>query len=132
MKPQFITTEGGEELVVLPRRAYDALLARAGDEAAEDRAAARMADDYLADATADPAARATIPHWFARLVAEHGSPVTAARKHAGRACTQVVLAAVLDISQGHLSDIERGRRQLTDLQRAQIAAHTGVEAAWLG
>jgi hypothetical protein len=33
--PQIIRTPGGEELVVLPRAEYEALLARAGD-AAED------------------------------------------------------------------------------------------------
>ena len=57
------------------------------------------------------------------------SPVTAARKHKG--LTQAGLCAVLGISQGHLSDIERGRRSLTDEQRRQIASATGVEAAWL-
>ncbi|WP_354666341.1 helix-turn-helix domain-containing protein [Escherichia coli] len=45
--------------------------------------------------------------------------------------TQAGLCAVLGISQGHLSDIERGRRSLTDEQRRQIASATGVEAAWL-
>nr|WP_156312181.1 helix-turn-helix transcriptional regulator [Methylobacterium platani] len=39
-------------------------------------------------------------------LAEYGSPVTAARKHHG--CTQAELAAMLSISQGHLSDIKRG------------------------
>ena len=55
--------------------------------------------------------------------------MTAARKHKG--LTQAGLCAVLGISQGHLSDIERGRRSLTDEQRRQIASATGVEAAWL-
>jgi hypothetical protein len=40
---QIITTEGGEELVVLPRRDYDRLLARLGDEEAEDRILADVA-----------------------------------------------------------------------------------------
>jgi hypothetical protein len=34
---QTIRTENGDELVVLSRRDYDVLLARAGDEDAEDR-----------------------------------------------------------------------------------------------
>lgn len=38
---QIIKT-GGEDLVVLSRRDYDALLARAGDEAAEDAMTARI------------------------------------------------------------------------------------------
>ncbi len=40
--PQFINTESGEILVVLAERDYDALLASAGDEAAEDRMTARL------------------------------------------------------------------------------------------
>lgn len=127
MKPQLITSENGDELVVLTRRAYDALLAAAGDEAAEDRAMARITDDYLAREAAGQ--DVSIPFWFVKLVVKHGSAVKAARKHHGD--TQSALAGILDISQGHLSDIERGRRQLSDLQRTQIAAHTGVEADWL-
>ena len=45
MKPTFITTDGGEELVVLSRREYDSLLARLGDEDAEDRMTVRIADE---------------------------------------------------------------------------------------
>jgi DNA-binding XRE family transcriptional regulator len=104
------------------------ITAESGDEAAEDRATARMVEDYLA-AKAEGTAPAGLPHWFVALIAEHGSPVTAARKHRG--CTQADLARVLGVSQGHLSDIERGRRQLTAAQRDQVAAHTGVEAGWL-
>jgi hypothetical protein len=43
MKPQVIVTEGGEKLVILTERDYDALLARAGDEDAEDRMTVRIA-----------------------------------------------------------------------------------------
>ena len=39
--PQIIRTEG-EDLIVLPRSDYDALLARAGDEAGEDVMTARV------------------------------------------------------------------------------------------
>ncbi|WP_245447191.1 helix-turn-helix transcriptional regulator [Methylobacterium sp. 17Sr1-1] len=77
----------------------------------------------------EAAEEASVPHWFVMLLAEHGSPVTAARKHHG--CTQAELAAVLGISQGHLSDIERGRRTLTQAQAHQAASHTGVMAEWL-
>jgi DNA-binding transcriptional regulator YiaG len=121
MTAQIITTPAGEELVILPRRDYDALLARLGDEAAEDRATARIVDEATE--------AATVPHWFVMLLAEHGSAVTAARKHHG--CTQAELAAVLGISQGHLSDIERGRRALTQTQAHQVAGHTGVMVEWL-
>ncbi|RVU13756.1 helix-turn-helix domain-containing protein [Methylobacterium oryzihabitans] len=129
MTVQFITTPAGEELAILPRRDYDALLARLGDEAAEDRATARIVDEHLAAVAAGTAGPA-IPHWFVMLLAEHGSTVTAARKHHDN-CTQAQLAEAIGISQGHLSDIERGRRALTREQARQVAAHTGVEAEWL-
>jgi len=44
---QIIKTESGEELVVLPRREYDALMARLGDEEAEDRVLADAARQVL-------------------------------------------------------------------------------------
>lgn len=127
MKAQFIKTEGGEELVVLTRREYDALLARSGDEAAELRATVRMTQDYFAvKASGDGA---NIPLWFVKLVTLQGSSIKAARKHAG--CTQAELAHILDISQGHLSDLENGRRKLSEEQARKIAGHTGIEAGWL-
>jgi hypothetical protein len=41
---QIIKTDAGEELVVLARRDYDALAARAGEEGAEDAVSARILD----------------------------------------------------------------------------------------
>jgi hypothetical protein len=52
MQPQIIKTESGEELVVLPRRDYDALLARSGDEEAEDRMTERLVVEGRARITA--------------------------------------------------------------------------------
>jgi hypothetical protein len=43
MNLQTIVTPAGEELVVLPRRDYDVLRARAGDEEAEDRMTTQIA-----------------------------------------------------------------------------------------
>ena len=45
MAPQFLRTETGEELVVLSRREYDSLLARLGDEEAEDRMTVLLAEE---------------------------------------------------------------------------------------
>jgi hypothetical protein len=45
MKPHVITTDSGEELVVLSRREYDSLLARLGDEEAEDRMTVLIAEE---------------------------------------------------------------------------------------
>ena len=46
--PQVIQTETGEELIVLTRRDYDALLAQAGDEEAEDRMTVRLVEESRA------------------------------------------------------------------------------------
>jgi ribosome-binding protein aMBF1 (putative translation factor) len=46
--PQVIQTETGEELIILTRRDYDALLAQAGDEEAEDRMTVRLAEESRA------------------------------------------------------------------------------------
>ena len=71
MSVQSIVTEGGEELVILSRRAYDALLARAGDEDAEDRMTARLAEEHLTARAAGTVAFA--PDWLtARPVAHRG------------------------------------------------------------
>ncbi len=45
MKPQIITTDAGEELVILSRREYDSLLARLGYEEAEDRMTLLIANE---------------------------------------------------------------------------------------
>lgn len=48
MKPQMFKTDAGEELVLLSRRDYDALLASAGDEDAEDRMTERLVEEARA------------------------------------------------------------------------------------
>ena len=45
MKPQLIVTEAGERLVVMTERDYDDLLARAGEEDAEDRMTVRLVEE---------------------------------------------------------------------------------------
>jgi hypothetical protein len=50
MPVQTLTTPAGEELVVLSGRDYDALLARLGDEDAEDRMTLILAAEARADA----------------------------------------------------------------------------------
>lgn len=49
MGVQFLKTDTGDELVVLSRRDYDALLARAGDEDAEDRMTLILAAEARAE-----------------------------------------------------------------------------------
>lgn len=126
-EPQFLRSENGDELVVLSRRAYDALLARAGDEAAEDRMTERMTEDFLAAKARGEAA--LIPAWFVELTIRHGSAVAAARRHAG--LTQPGLARRLGVPVSDVRAIERGLRVGTAEFLNGIAAATAVEAAWL-
>jgi DNA-binding XRE family transcriptional regulator len=121
MKHQTIVTETGEELVVLTRRQYDALLAAAGDEAAEDRMTALIA--------AERGGEPSVPSWLAEAVIAGATPVKAARQRAG--LTQAALAAAAGITQGYLSDLERGAKAGSDAVLARIAAATGIETAWL-
>ena len=127
MAPQVIRTEGDSELVVLTRRDYDALLARLGDEEAEDRMAARLVGDARA-ALAD-GRETVLPDWLAKAIIAGDSPIRAARLHAGM--TQVDLAQAAGIGQGYLSEIENGAKRGTDDLVARIAEVCAVQPAWL-
>ena len=126
MKPQFITTEGGEELVVLPRRAYDALLAAAGDEEAEDRMTLLLG----AEARERRArGEALLPGWLVEAVAAGDTPIRAARRRAG--LTQVALARATGLAQGYLSELERGAKRGSPDALGRIARATGLDPAVL-
>lgn len=115
-KPQFVTTESGEEIVVLSRRDYEALAARAGDDDAEDAMAARI--------LADTAGEAAIPESVWGQIEAAPSPIGPLRKWRG--LTQAALASAAGISQGYLSALEAGRKRGdVDTLRA-IAAALGV------
>jgi DNA-binding XRE family transcriptional regulator len=125
MKPQFITTEAGEELVVLTRRDYDALLAAAGDEEAEDRMTLVLA----AEARERPAGEALLPGWLVEAVAAGDTPVRAARRRAG--LTQVALARAAGLGQGYVSELERGAKRASPEALERIARATGLDPAVL-
>jgi DNA-binding XRE family transcriptional regulator len=128
MKPQFITTEAGDRLVVLTEREYDALLARAGDEAAEDRTTVRIAEEAKGALASGEAV--TIPGWFVEAAARGGPmPLRGVRKHRG--LSQDEVAAAAGITQGYYSDVERGAKAPADEVLARIAGALQVEPAWL-
>lgn len=115
-KPQIITTEGGEELVVLSRRDYEALAARSGDSDAEDAMTLRM----LAETAGDVA----IPESVWQEIEAEPSPIGPLRRWRG--LTQSGLAGAAGISQGYLSALEAGRKRGdVDTLRA-IASALGV------
>ncbi|WP_374572564.1 helix-turn-helix domain-containing protein [Phenylobacterium sp.] len=96
MAVQFIKTEAGEELAVLSRRDYDALLARAGDAAAEDR----MSADIVRASEGETALPEAV--WEKIEAGEH--PIRAVREWRG--LTQAELAQAAGIKQSYVSALE--------------------------
>jgi DNA-binding XRE family transcriptional regulator len=120
-KSQIIHTDG-EDLVVIPRSDYEALLARAGDEASEDAATARIvaATDAKIARGEDVALPATV--WAAIESGEH--PVRAIRKYRG--LTQMDVAKEAGLRQGYIADIEAGRKRGSASSLKAIAAALAV------
>jgi hypothetical protein len=123
--PQIIRTASGEELVVLPRAEYEALLAR-GDEDAED------ADDvavYDARKSELSAGGEVLPPEVSAAILRGDSRLKAIRKW--RRQTQLYLQFKTRIGQGYLSDLESGRRTGTAETLEKLAQALEVPVAWL-
>ena len=127
MGVQYLKTADGGELVVLPRRDYDMLLARAGDEAAEDRAATYLVHEAAA-ARAERGGR-MLPDWLSAAILAGEHPIRAARRNLG--LTQAELAARAGIGLGHLSDVEAGKKGLSGSALKAIAGVLALEPEWL-
>ncbi|AWN47807.1 XRE family transcriptional regulator [Methylobacterium terrae] len=125
MSVQSIVTEGGEELVILSRRAYDALLARSGDEDAEDRMTARLTKEHLAARAGGTVTFA--PDWLTAAILAGESPLAAARRHAGLDVAD--LAAKADVDLEVLAAMEQGRRAVSPTVIEAIARACGVDVA---
>lgn len=123
--PQFIRTPSGEELVVLTRADYDALL-EALAEAAEDAADLAVYDARKAElAVPDDILPAPVSAALLR-----GARLLVALRD-WRGMTQMRLAEATGLAQGYLSDLERGRRQGTTETLTRIAMALDVPAKWL-
>ncbi len=124
-EPQIIRAPGGEELVVLPRAEYEALVERADreDEDAEDAAIydARKASLAAGEAVLPPEVSAAILRGESRLRAIRN----------WRDVTQSHLAFQTGIGQGYLSDLESGRRTGTPETLAKLAQALDVPVEWL-
>lgn len=126
-KPQIIHAESAGELVVLPRAEYDALLAAAGDLDAEARAVHRIVAAHQ-----DALARGEeilLPDWLAFATARGETGLKVVRKHLKR--TQQDVARAAGITQGFLSDLERGANKPTAEMRARLAVALDVDPRWL-
>lgn len=124
-KPQVIITESGEELVVLSRRDYDALRARAGDAEAEDTiekdALTRLGEEERAKGGV------SLPLELWKEMLEAPSPIGPLRRFRG--LTQGALAAVAKISQAYLSEIESGKKvgDVATLRAIAVALGAGLD-----
>jgi DNA-binding XRE family transcriptional regulator len=120
-KPQIIHT-AGEDLIVISRSDYETLLARAGDEAAEDAATAR-----IVDATSAKIARGedvALPTSVWEAIEGGENPVRAIRKWRG--LTQNELGEQAGLGQGFVADIESGKKTGSATSLKAIAAALGV------
>jgi DNA-binding XRE family transcriptional regulator len=128
MEVQIIRTESGEELVVLSRRAYDALRARLGDEEAEDRMTLRLAAEFERDLAAGT--EFVLPGWFANAAASgNGSVIRGLRQYRGKSQQDVATAA--GITQGYFSDVERGAKVPTVAVLDAISDALDCDRRWL-
>jgi DNA-binding XRE family transcriptional regulator len=123
--PQIIRTPSGEELVVLPRAEYEALLERADQdiEAADDIALydARKAELAAGGVVLPPEVSAAVLRGESRLKAIRN----------WRDETQQRLNFKTGISQGYLSDLESGRRAGTPETITKLARALDVPVEWL-
>ena len=103
-RAQHFTTPAGEELVILPRADYDALVAGLGEDD-EDAADVAAFDAAMADLASG--ADSPLPVEVSAMILKGLSRTTAWRKHRG--WNQQTLAEAAGIGQGYLSEIERGR-----------------------
>lgn len=123
--PQIIRTPGGEELVVLPRADYEALLERA-DREAEDADDVAIYDVRNAELAAGSV---VLPPEVSAAILRGDSRLKAIRLWRG--ATQLQLTGKTDISQGYLSDLESGRRTGAHETLAKLAQALDVPVDWL-
>lgn len=126
IRPQIITTPNGEELVVLPRTDYEALI-EAAAEAEEDAADVAIYDARKADLEAGHTS--VLPPEVSAALLRGETLLKALRKWRGKSQTE--LAAATGLGQGYLSDLEAGRRRGTQETLAKIATALEINLKWL-
>jgi len=122
--PQIIKTPGGEEMVVIPKAEYEALL-KAADDALEDAADAAIYDARKAElAMAEP-----FPAELSMAILRGDSRLKALRKWRG--LTQNELAEKVGVTQGFLSDLEARRRTPSAETIAKLGEALAVPLEWI-
>lgn len=122
--PQIIKTPNGEEMVVLPRAEYEALV-QAADKAAEDAADIAIYDARKAELHGTE----PFPAELSMAILRGESRLKALRKWRG--FTQSELAEKADVTQGFLSDLEARRRTASAETAARLAQALAVPLDWV-
>ena len=126
IKPKFIDTGSGGEIVILTRAEYDELVARAED--AEEEAELRaIYDARMADLMKRP--DALLPAEVSAYLMAGDRLLRALRRW--RKMTQGELAKRAGLAQGYVSDLESGRREGTSETLASLARALDVSESWL-
>jgi DNA-binding XRE family transcriptional regulator len=123
---QIIRTPSGEEMVVLPKAEYDALVAAAdgADEDAEDVAIYDARKTALAGGETG-----LLPDAVSRLLLKGNSRLKAIRLW--RDMTQTELARQAGVGQGYISDMESGRRPVGGDVLQTLARRLNVPPEWI-
>lgn len=124
MSFQVITSPAGEEMVVVPKSEFDAILSRVA-ELDEDEADVAIYDARKAELTEAN----KLPAEVSMFMLRGDSRIRAIRKYRG--LSQVELANHASLAQGFLSDLESGRRNLTDATVESLSKVLDVPADWL-
>lgn len=124
--PQIILSPAGDELVVIPKAEYEALVARAEDI---DEDAADLAVALERKAALAAGHDVVLPTEVSAAMLKGDRFLKALRKWRG--VTQADLARKADLTQGYLSEIERGDKIGAPESLERIAAALDVPPSWL-
>jgi DNA-binding transcriptional regulator YiaG len=113
-KVQYIKTDKGEELAVIPKAEYERLLERANSEDVGTTRILRRAKQAITSGQ-----EVVLPKAVVDRLAAGESPIRVLREW--KDMTQMEMSFRTNISQGHLSDLENGRRSGTPEALRRIA-----------
>lgn len=126
MKPQFFKTPQGDDMVIIPRADYEALLQYAA-KVSEDAAYVAIHDERKARLSVGEADK--LPLEVTAAMVKGDSLLKALRDWRDMTQTQVAVAAA--IGQGYYSELEKGSRRGSDNVLAAIAEALNVPEKWL-